>query len=420
MASKKNKPKSQSKNRLPSPIPMGEGLGGRDLGKSTRSFSKCLWTDKAWVRLAIVGLIGLAAGWFYFVQTPKKPGRLIPAAHLENVTLLPPNFQFTSIRSPSSPTEAPPGMVWIPGGEFSMGCDSAGDSLCMKPGLTGDALPIHRVSVDPFWMDVTEVTNEQFQAFVAATGYVTSAEKKPSPEDFQITDPNVVLEIASLVFVPPRSPSDIDDIQDRWKLIKGADWKHPFGPDSSLDGKEKYPVVHVSYRDAEAYAEWAGKRLPTEAEWEFAARGGTAGLLYPWGNELLPGGKFVANTFQGDFPHRDTGLDGFAGIAPVAQYPPNAFGLYDVAGNVWEWCSDWYNADYYLSLAKTNQNVIHNPHGAEVPFDPTEPNIKKHAQRGGSFLCTDQYCTRYMVGTRGKGEVNGTTNHIGFRCVKSP
>ncbi len=332
---------------------------------------------------------------------------------------LPRGFAPTKVHNISSPSTIPEGMAWIPGGEFSMGCDAAGDSLCALPGITSDALPIHRVAVDGFWMDKTEVTNEQFKAFVDATGYETIAERPPRAEDFQGV-PVEQLGIGSIVFSPGDGPSDLSDLTARWQFVKGASWKHPLGPESTIEGKEKYPVVHVAYPDAEAYAKWCGKRLPTEAEWEFAARGGEAGVLYPWGNDLKRDGKFAANTFQGDFPHRDTGLDGFVGIAPVAEYPPNAYGLFDTAGNVWEWCSDWYRHDYYENLAKENKGkVIANPTGPDDSFDPVEPSIMKRSQRGGSFLCTDQYCTRYMVGTRGKGEVNGSQNHIGFRCCKS-
>ncbi|HEV8112108.1 MAG TPA: formylglycine-generating enzyme family protein [Planctomycetota bacterium] len=319
-----------------------------------------------------------------------------------------------------APTPAPAGMAWIPGGEFSMGCSEQGESLCCVPGLTRDSLPIHRVHVDGFWMDTREVTNAQFAAFVAATGYVTIAEKKPTQEEFPTAPPENLV-AGSTVFTPTPLPVKLDDFYQWWSYVPGANWRHPAGPQSDLAGRDAYPVVHIAYPDAEAYAQWAGKRLPTEAEWEFAARGGVAGKLYPWGDELKPGGKFQANIYEGKFPVAggDTGEDGFKGIAPVAQFAPNAYGLYDVAGNVWEWCSDWYRVDTYAELARAG-GVARNPKGPETPLDPAEPTEKKRVQRGGSFLCTDQYCTRYMVGTRGKGEVTTGSNHVGFRCVQPP
>ncbi len=193
---------------------------------------------------------------------------------------------------------------------------------------------------------------------------------------------------------------------------------HPTGPKSSIVGKDNYPVVQVAYADAEAYANWAHKRLPTEAEWEFAARGGLAGKPYVWGEKFKPNGKWMANTYQGHFPNTDTGADGYKGLAPVAQYAPNQYGLYDMAGNVWQWTSDWYRPDYYYQLAQAG-GVARNPKGPDSSLDPAEPNDKKKVHRGGSFLCTDQYCSRYMVGTRGKGEVSTGTNHLGFRCVSN-
>ncbi|MCB1510786.1 MAG: formylglycine-generating enzyme family protein [Hyphomicrobiaceae bacterium] len=309
-------------------------------------------------------------------------------------------------------------MVWVPGGEFSMGSNTDSESLCSLPGVTRDAAPIHRVYVDAFWIDSTEVTNKQFAEFVKATGYVTVAETKPTSEEFPTAPPENLI-AGSTVFAPTQDRVPLNNHFQWWSYVAGADWRHPTGPESSIEGREDYPVVQVAYEDAEAYARWAGKRLPTEAEWEFAARGGVAGQLYAWGNELQPDGRFAANIYQGKFPveHGDTAEDGFAGIAPVAQYSPNPYGLYDVGGNVWEWTSDWYRADYFQTLAATG--IARNPQGPETPFDPAEPTEKKRVHRGGSFLCTDQYCTRYMVGTRGKGDYRTASNHVGFRCVRS-
>ena len=328
-------------------------------------------------------------------------------------------FEPTVMNTQLPPGPAPKGMVWIPGGQFSMGSDSESESICSLPGVTRDAVPVHRVYVDGFWMDQTEVTNAQFAKFVEATGYVTVAETKPTQEEFPTAPPENLV-AGSTVFTPTPQPVALDNYFQWWNYVVGADWKNPAGPGSDLTGREDYPVVHVAYEDAVAYATWAGKRLPTEAEWEFAARGGRAGDLYAWGNELQPGGKFQANIYQGQFPveGKDTGADGFQGMAPVKQFAANPFGLYDVGGNVWEWVSDWYRHDYYQSLADAG-GVAKNPNGPDSPFDPAEPTEKKRVHRGGSFLCTDLYCTRYMVGTRGKGEVRTGSNHVGFRCVRA-
>ena len=314
---------------------------------------------------------------------------------------------------------APKGMVWIPGGEFSMGSDVADESLCNIKGVTKDATPIHRVYVDGYWMDEAEVTNDQYEALVNATGYVTVAEIKPTVEEFP-NIPEEYLIAGSAVFKPTAGKVDLNNYIQWWDFVGGTNWRHPEGPNSSIKGKGNYPVVHIAYEDAVAYAEWAGKRLPTEAEWEFAARGGKAGDLYAWGNTLKVDGKFQANIFEGEFPvlKGDTGEDGFVGIAPVKQYKPNAYGLYDVGGNVWEWVYDWYSETYYDEISKDGV-VVRNPKGPEtVPYDTTGNNEKKRVHRGGSFLCTSEYCSRYMVGTRGNGEIRSAANHLGFRCVK--
>jgi formylglycine-generating enzyme len=308
-------------------------------------------------------------------------------------------------------------MVWIPGGEFSMGAlDPPATNTAGMHGAA-DARPIHRVYVDGFWMDRTDVTNDQFATFVKATGYVTVAERKPRAEDFPDAPPENLV-AGSVVFSPPDHAVALSDHFQWWSYVKGTNWRHPEGPNSNLKGRERYPVVQIAYEDAVAYTKWVGKRLPTEAEWEFAARGGLSGQSYPWGDEFRPNGKWMANTYQGYFPNTDTGEDGYVGIAPVATFPTNGYGLYDMAGNVWQWTSDWYRPDYYEQLAEAG-GAARNPLGPDSSYDPSEPSEKKRVHRGGSFLCTDQYCSRYVVGTRGKGEVSTGTNHLGFRCVKS-
>ena len=325
---------------------------------------------------------------------------------------------------------APTGMVWIPGGEFWMGGPGssatgalraglqAGEPMCtgLRDGFT-DADPVHRVAVDGFWMDETEVTNDQFARFVAATGYRTVAESAPRAEDFPGADPALLVPGAA-VFVRPDGPVTLEDPLQWWRYVPGADWRHPEGPASSIAGRGNHPVVNVAYADAEAYARWAGKRLPTEAEWEFAARGGLDRKAYAWGDERLDAtGRWLCNAFQGRFPDADAALDGFRGIAPVRQYPPNGYGLHDVAGNVWEWCSDWYRPDTYRTRA-AEAGVVRNPRGPSDSLDPDEPGIPKRVHRGGSFLCSDQYCARFLIGTRGKGAVDTGSSHVGFRCVQ--
>jgi len=299
-----------------------------------------------------------------------------------------------------------------------MGANDPPDINDVGMKATLDARPIHRVYVDGFYMDKTDVTNAEFAKFVKATSYVTVAERTPRAEDFPGAPPENLV-AGGVVFAPPGHPVPLNNHFQWWSYVPGANWRHPAGPKSNIRGKENYPVVQVAYEDAMAYANWAGKRLPTEAEWEFAARGGQAGKPFVWGDEFRPHGKWMANTHQGHFPDTDTGEDGFIGTSPVGHFPANPYGLYDMAGNVWQWTSDWYRPDYYQTLAATGA-VTRNPLGPDHPFDPGEPTERKKVQRGGSFLCTDQYCSRYIVGTRGKGEVSTGTNHLGFRCVMVP
>ncbi|MGE6356316.1 formylglycine-generating enzyme family protein [Flavobacterium sp. NPDC079362] len=375
--------------------------------------------NKTYWILAIltISAISIAYGYTKFIRPDQTLTAMDCAetANTSDTSLFKPTIEN---KNKPAANKTPKGMVWIPGGEFSMGSNVADESLCSIKGVTKDAAPIHQVYVDGFYMDHTEVTNEQFEAFVKATGYKTLAEIKPTHEEYPDA-PVENLVAGSAVFTPTSAHVNLNNYMQWWTYVQGADWRHPEGAGSSIIGREKYPVVQVSYDDAAAYAKWAGKRLPTEAEWEFAARGGKSGQLYAWGNTLKPKGKFQANIYQGHFPVEkgDTGEDGYIGIAPTAQFEPNPYGLYDIGGNVWEWTNDWYTADYY-SVISEKDKVARNPQGPESSYDPGEPNLPKKVQRGGSFLCTDQYCTRYMVGTRGKGDYKSPANHIGFRCVQ--
>lgn len=329
-----------------------------------------------------------------------------------------PAFTPTVPNTTVQPGPAPHGMVWIPGGEFSMGAaePTGMDHNHVGMQATHDSRPVHRVYVDGFWMDRTEVTNAEFTRFVVATRYVTTAEHPPSATELPDVPPDMLVP-GSIIFVAPDKPVRLDEPLRWWAWVKGANWRHPEGPNSAITGRENHPVVHVVYADAETYCRWAEKRLPTEAEWEFAARGGLSGKVYPWGDEFRLQERWMTNAFQGSFPDRDSSADGYIATAPVAQFPANGYGLHDVAGNVWEWVSDWYRPDYYAQLARAG-SVARNPPGPDSSWDPDEPGQVKRVHRGGSFLCTDQYCSRYMVGTRGKGEINSSTNHLGFRCVK--
>jgi formylglycine-generating enzyme len=369
---------------------------------------------RMWIAAGIAGLAGAIFAWSAH-KTPETPMRQPAIAAAEPSE---PTFAPTFENKMPAPETAPPGMVWIPGGEFSMGAQKSPDMNEVGMQATRDSRPIHRVYVHGFFMDKSDVTNGEFTKFVRATGYVTVAERKPRPEDFPGA-PAENLVAGAVVFTQPDHPVSLDNHYQWWSYVPGANWRHPQGPKSSIKGRDNYPVVVVAYEDAEAYAKWAGKRLPTEAEWEFAARGGLSGKLYAWGDEFRPQERWMANTHQGHFPDKDTGDDGYVGSAPVAQFPANGYGLFDMAGNVWQWTSDWYRADYYTALA-TAGTAARNPHGPDSSLDPSEPSEAKKVHRGGSFLCTDQYCSRYMVGTRGKGEVTTGTNHLGFRCVRYP
>lgn len=305
------------------------------------------------------------------------------------------------------------GMVWVAGGSFVMG----GDNEQARE----DEYPEHPSTLNGFWMDETEVTNEQFKTFVAATSYLTTAEKEITREDILAQLPagtvlpeDLDLSPFSLVFNSPPPSDRAYGPQDWWTVLKGANWQHPQGPESNLDGKEKDPVVHISWYDAMAFCKWKGKRLPTEAEWEYASRGGQEGGIYPWGNE--PVTAQFANYWQGDFPVKNEVEDGFERLSPVKTFKPNALGLYDMAGNVWEWCADWYRHDYYQA-AKTTRTV-RNPLGPTDSFDPQEPSVPKKVVRGGSFLCNDSYCSGYRVAARMKSSPDTGLEHTGCRCVR--
>ncbi len=371
-----------------------------------------------WIAISLA--IAVALGFFTWPEAKSKPSKTETTTTAETtqsfVSLT--TFGPTKENTFRPSVQSPPGMVWIVGGEFSMGSDHRSESLCGLPGITNDAVPIHRVYVDGFWLDEAEVTNAQFRDFVEATGYLTVAEIAPTAEEFPDAPPENLI-AGSTVFRPTPGPVALNDYFQWWSYVPGANWRHPLGPESNIEGRDDYPVVQVCYEDAEAYAQWAGKRLPTEAEWEFAARGGRSGQLYAWGNEIRVDDKYQANIYQGRFPVEDgdSGADGFVGIGPGRSYAPNPYHLFDMGGNVWEWVSDWYRRDTYARMHASGR-VSKNPIGPEESYDPAEPDQKKRVHRGGSFLCSDLYCTRYMVGTRGMGEVRTGSNHLGFRCAR--
>lgn len=301
-------------------------------------------------------------------------------------------------------------MIRLPGGTFSMG------STRFYP----EEAPVRGVRVDPFAIDAAPVTNAAFAAFVAATGYVTMAERAPDPKDYPGMDPTLA-QPGSLVFEKTAGPVDMTDVSQWWHFRLGADWRHPLGPGSSVDDLGDHPVVHVTHADAEAFAHWAGKALPTEAEWEFAARGGLEDADYAWGDELAPGGAMLANYWQGLFPFANQMLDGYERTSPVGSYPANGYGVYDLIGNVWEWTSDWYATPSALrGHAGPRCCAIANPRGArrQDSYDPEEAaRIPRKVLKGGSHLCAESYCRRYRPAARHAQPIDSATTHIGFRCV---
>jgi formylglycine-generating enzyme len=310
---------------------------------------------------------------------------------------------------------APKGMAHIPGGTYQMG----GDNKQAR----ADELPKHAVTISAFWLDATQVTNAEFQRFVAATHHITTAEQKPDWEALKKQLPagtpkpdESMLVPASLVFTATDHAVSLDDYSQWWKWVPGADWRHPRGPDSNIKGLDSHPVVHVSWDDAVAYCKWLGKRLPTEAEWEWAARGGLKNNIYPWGNEAIDTGTVKANTWQGEFPYKNSLRDKYYYTSPVKSFAANGYGLYDMAGNVWEWASDWYHANYYETFDKKTAT---NPQGPTKSFDPVEPYAQKKVLRGGSYLCNETYCSGYRVAARMKSTPDTSMQHIGFRCAKS-
>jgi len=313
--------------------------------------------------------------------------------------------------------KTPNGMVWISGGEFIQGAVPQ-DKMAMA-----HEKPAHKVAVDGFFMDITEVTNDEFKKFIDETGYITTAERKIDWEELKKQLPegtakphDSIMRPGSLTFLKTQSSvPNLYDFSQWWRWTIGTNWKQPNGPDSSIKGKGNHPVVHISYEDALAYCEWVGRRLPTEAEWEKAARGNKVASTYFWGEDPSVLSQ-MANTWEGEFPVMNTQTDGFENRAPVKTYPPNEYGLYDMAGNVWEWTSDWYNTNYYNEVS-TNKEVIYNPSGAERPYNQRDPYAKEKIMKGGSFLCNASYCASYRISSRMATSMDSSLEHLGLRTV---
>jgi sulfatase modifying factor 1 len=302
------------------------------------------------------------------------------------------------------------GTIWIPGGTFRMGSERH----------YPEEAPVHRVTVDGFWMDSHPVTNRKFREFVRATRHVTVAEITPDPKDYPGMLPHMIY-AGSLMFSPPGHPVDLRDFSQWWTFAKGANWRHPYGPGSNIRGLDDHPVVHVAFSDALAYAKWAGKDLPTEAEWEFAARGGLDGAEFAWGDEFTPAGRHMANTWQGEFPRQNINADGFERTSPVTAFPSNGYGLFDTIGNVWEWTADWYSPKHQADAPKACC-IPQNPRGGreDGSYDPRTTNVKipQKVIKGGSHLCAPNYCRRYRPAARHAEPVDTSTSHLGFRCIR--
>ncbi len=317
----------------------------------------------------------------------------------------------------AEPAPPPPGMVLIPGGSFAMGS--------ALPGSLQDEQPVVHVTLDAFLIDTCDVTNAQFRKFTEATGYKTIAERPIDWEEVKKTvpagtpkPPNEMLQPGCVTFSPPPGPIDPRAGETWWDWTRGASWQHPEGPASDLKGRDDHPVVMMAWDDAVAYAKWAGKRLPTEAEWEYAARGGLAGKRFAWGDEFKPGGKFMVNIWTGTFPSKNTSEDGFAGTSPVKSFPANGYGLYDMGGNVWNWCNDWYRVDT-LARAKLAGTACVNPTGPASCYSPGHPDQQERIIKGGSFLCNVSYSEGYRPSARRGSPIDTGMSHIGFRCAKS-
>ncbi len=315
---------------------------------------------------------------------------------------------------PTSHEPPHPDMAWIPGGTFRMGSDK----------FYPEEAPIHEASVNGFWIDRHTVTNADFRKFVDATGHVTLVEKLPDPADYPGGLPELLANPGSVVFARPDGPVDLRNHYNWWTYVLGADWRHPEGPNSSIEARQDHPVVHVAWEDVQAYAAWAGKELPTEAEWEFAARGGLEGKTFAWGDEFAPGGNLMANTWQGNFPLENLLQDGFERTAPVGSFAPNGYGLYDMAGNVWQWTTDWFQKHSDAVASACCSASFKNPRGGEQEqsIDPrdTQIRIPRKVLKGGSFLCAPNYCLRYRPAARIAQPIDTGTCHVGFRCIVRP